>query len=76
MLGFTNDVGTVGRLILAHDGTWNMDGDVEARLQHELAECLWWVIVLADRLGIDIDTAYESTMRDIRDGLSRAVTGQ
>lgn len=75
MLGFTNDVGTVGRLILAKDGTWDIDGDVDAQLQHKLAESLWWVIVLADRLGIDIGAAYETTMRDIREGLTKAVKG-
>lgn len=75
MLGFTNDVGTVGRLILARDGTWDIDGDVDAQLQHKLAESLWWVIVLADRLGIDIGIAYESTMHAIRQELTTVVQG-
>ena len=70
MLGFGNDVGTVGRLILAHDGTWDIPGDVDAQLRHKLAESMWWVIVIAERLGIDITDAYAHTMDRIEEGLS------
>jgi NTP pyrophosphatase (non-canonical NTP hydrolase) len=73
MLGFTNDVGTVGRLILANDGTWDIDGDVTAQLEHKLSESLWWVIVIAERLGIDISEAYAGTMDRIERGLSPAI---
>jgi NTP pyrophosphatase (non-canonical NTP hydrolase) len=72
MLGFGNDVGTVGRLILANDGTWDIDGDVGAQLEHKLAESLWWVMIIADRLDIDIASAYESTMNRLEGGLSQA----
>jgi len=73
MLGFSNDVGTVGRLILAHDGTWDIDGDVDEQLKHKLSESLWWVIVIAERLGIDITEAYAGTMDRIESGLLPAV---
>jgi len=69
MLGFSNDVGTVGRL-LAHDGTWEIAGDVDAQLAHKLSESLWWVIVIADRLGIDISAAFADTMDRIEHGLA------
>lgn len=74
-VGFTNDAAYVGRLVLAAEGTWGIDGDVDAELRHKLAECLWWVFVLADRLGVDLPTAYEATMDDIGRGLSDAVEG-
>jgi NTP pyrophosphatase (non-canonical NTP hydrolase) len=73
MLGFTNDVGTVGRLILANDGTWDIAGDVAAQLEHKLAESMWWVMIIADRLGINVADAYAATMDRIEDGLSSAV---
>lgn len=76
MLGFTNDVGTVGRLILANDGTWDIDGDVNAQLQHKLAESMWWVMTIADRLDIDIADAFATTMDRIESGLSEAVGPQ
>ena len=72
MLGFSNDVGTVGRLILAHDGTWDIDGDVDTQLGHKLSEALWWVIVIAERVGIDITDAYTQTMDRIETTISRA----
>lgn len=76
MLGFSNDVGTVGRLILAHEGTWDIDGDVNAQLEHKLSESLWWVIVIAERLGIDITEAFAGTMDRIEDGLLPAINRQ
>lgn len=75
MLGLTNDVGTVARLILAHDGTWDIDGDVAQQLEHKLAESLWWVIVLAERLHIDIADSFTTTMDTIESGLLEAVAG-
>lgn len=73
MLGFANDVGTVGRLILAREGTWQIDGDVTAQLEHKLAESMWWVMVIAERLDIDIADAFASTMDQIEAGLGHAV---
>ncbi|MFD9287705.1 hypothetical protein ACFWBV_05190 [Streptomyces sp. NPDC060030] len=72
-LGFTNDAAYVGRLVLAAERTWGIDGDVDAELRHKLAECLWWVFVLADRLDVDMPEAYEATMDRIGDGLRRTL---
>ncbi|SNS47576.1 hypothetical protein [Rhodococcoides kyotonense] len=73
MIGFSNDVGTIGRLLLAHDGTWEIDGDVDEQLKHKLAESLWWIFVLADRLDIDMSDAYSATMDRIHAGLAATV---
>jgi hypothetical protein len=73
MIGFSNDVGTIGRLILAHDGTWDIDGDVDGQLEHKLAESLWWIFVLADRLDIDMSEAFTATMNRIHAGLDATV---
>lgn len=73
MIGFGNDVGQVGRLLLASDGTWPIEGDAQAELRHKLSESIWWVFVLADRLDIDIDAAYATTMSTIRSGLEASV---
>lgn len=72
-VGFTNDAAYLGRLTLAAEHTWDIDGDTDAELRHKLAECLWWIFVLADRLDVDLPTAYEATMDRISDGLTRAV---
>jgi hypothetical protein len=72
-LGFTNDAAYVGRLVLAAERTWDIDGDADAELRHKLAECLWWIFVLADRLDVDVPAAYQATMDRIRADLTRAV---
>ncbi|MFD6274235.1 hypothetical protein ACFWFI_01355 [Streptomyces sp. NPDC060209] len=74
-LGFTNDAAYVGRLVLAAERTWGIDGDVDAELRHKLAECLWWVFVLADRLDVDMPEAYAATMDRIDAGLQRTLHG-
>jgi NTP pyrophosphatase (non-canonical NTP hydrolase) len=62
MLGLVNDVGTLSRLVMATGGQWAPEGDVPAQLRDKLAECLWWVLVLADRLDVDITDAYASKL--------------
>lgn len=74
MIGFSNDVGHIGRLLLAHDGTWPIDGDTDVQLKHKLSEALWWVFVLAERLDIDVDQAFVDTMSTIRAELNETIT--
>jgi NTP pyrophosphatase (non-canonical NTP hydrolase) len=74
MLGFSNDVGYIGRLLLANEGTWAIDGDVDAELTHKLAESMWWLFVLADKLHIDLDDAFSRTMIAIRSGLEATIS--
>lgn len=69
MIGYSNDVGYIGRLLLADEGTWGIEGDPRAELKHKLAESMWWTFVLADRLGIDMDEAFGDTMSSIRTNL-------
>jgi hypothetical protein len=73
MIGFSNDVGYIGRLLLAHEETWGIDGDPQAELKHKLAESIWWTFVLADKLDIDLDEAYATTMATIRAGLESTI---
>ena len=73
MIGFSNDVGYIGRLLLAQDGTWGIDGDPRAAMTHKLAESIWWTFVLADKLDIDLDEAYANTMASIRAGLESTI---
>ncbi|MEV0952797.1 hypothetical protein [Promicromonospora sp. NPDC050249] len=68
-VGFTNDAAYVGRLVLAAERTWDIAGDVDAELKHKLAECMWWLFVLADKLDVDLPAAYAETMQKIGGGL-------
>lgn len=72
-IGFTHDATYVARLVLAAEKTWDIAGDTDAELRHKLAECLWWLFVLADRLDVDLPDAFEATMDRLRSGLVDAV---
>lgn len=61
MSGFVGDVGDLSKIIMAKHGLRGMD-DVDAKLSHELADCLWSVLVLADKYGIDLATEFSKTM--------------
>jgi len=61
MSGFVGDVGDLSKIIMAKHGLRGMD-DVDAKLAHELSDCLWSVLVLADKYKIDLATEFSKTM--------------
>ncbi len=60
MSGFVGDVGDLSK-IMARQGLREMD-DIDAKLAHELADCLWSVCVLAHKFGIDLGAEFAKTM--------------
>lgn len=63
-LGFVGDVGDLVKLVQAQNGRRNLP-DAEAKLAHELADCLWSILVLADGHGINLEQAFLKTMEDL-----------
>lgn len=63
-LGFVGDVGQLAKLIMAKENLRELD-DVGAKLEHELADCLWSILVIAGKLGIDLDKAFGNTMKEL-----------
>jgi hypothetical protein len=53
-LAFLTDAGLVGRLTMAQQGHWPAGKESKAELEHKLGENVWWLIVLAQRMDIDI----------------------
>lgn len=64
MSGFVVDVGDLTRLAMAATGARRIDG-LEQMIEHELADCLWSVLVLADRLEIDLAQSFDATMEEL-----------
>lgn len=60
-LGFMGDVGDLAKLIQAHAGIRDID-DCKAKLGHELSDCLWSIIVLANKCGIDLEAEFVRNM--------------
>ncbi|RPJ99325.1 MazG-like protein [Priestia endophytica] len=58
-LAFLTDAALVGRLSMAHQERWPTGSDPESELRHKVGECIWWLIILAERMGIDSEQALE-----------------
>jgi len=55
-LAYLTDAGLVGRNIMSQQQRWPKTGSGQ-ELKHKLGENIWWLIVLAERSGIDIKEA-------------------
>ncbi len=58
-LAFLTDAGLVGRLSMSQQGRWPKSGETLPELEHKLGECIWWLIILAERMNIDIGEAVQ-----------------
>ncbi|WP_039942874.1 MazG nucleotide pyrophosphohydrolase domain-containing protein [Streptomyces himastatinicus] len=64
MLGFVGDVGDLAKLVMAAEGAREVPGG-RAALEHELADCLWSVLILAHRYDVDMEAAFHRTMAEL-----------
>jgi NTP pyrophosphatase (non-canonical NTP hydrolase) len=68
-LGFVGDVGDLAKLIQANAGIRTID-DCRAKLGHELSDCLWSIIVLASKCGIDLEAEFVANTAQLSKHLS------
>jgi NTP pyrophosphatase (non-canonical NTP hydrolase) len=68
MQGFVVDVGDLMKLVMAKAGARTVEGDLDAKLAHELSDCLWCVLVLYRLYGFDAEKEFLKTMDEL-DGL-------
>src|SRR5687767_14321266 len=71
MLGFVGDVSDLAKQVMAAEGRRQLPGGRTA-LAHELADCLWSVLVLAHRYDFDLAAEFDRTMA----GVERHVTAR
>jgi hypothetical protein len=55
-LAFLTDAGLVGRYTMSQQKRWPAS-QTGTELEHKLGENIWWLIVLAERMDIDIKIA-------------------
>ena len=67
-LAYSTDAGLVGRNIMSQQQRWPKAGS-EAELEHKLGENIWWLIVLAERSGIDIKDAVHNFLDKMENAL-------
>ncbi|HBG81876.1 TPA: nucleotide pyrophosphohydrolase [candidate division CPR2 bacterium] len=68
--GFAVDVGDLLRLMMARDGLRTIE-NIDEKIAHELADCLWSVIVIAGELNIDLEEEFLKTMGEIKERIER-----
>ncbi|MBT5345674.1 nucleotide pyrophosphohydrolase [bacterium] len=64
-LGFVGDVGDLMKLVIAKDGKRDIK-DIDNKLSHELSDCLWSILVLADYYKVDLESEFIKTMDQLR----------
>lgn len=69
-LGFVGDVGDLAKLIQGANGHRKI-ADHNTKLEHELADCLWSLLVLAKLHNIDLEKAFIKTMKQLERSLSK-----
>lgn len=57
-LAYLTDAGLVGRNLMSQQKRWPKNNSQE-ELDHKLGENIWWLIILAERSGIDIKESVE-----------------
>jgi NTP pyrophosphatase (non-canonical NTP hydrolase) len=63
-IGFVGDVGDLMKLVMAHAGV-RTTADADSKLAHELADCLWAVLVLAWLYEINLEEIFIQTMSEL-----------
>jgi NTP pyrophosphatase (non-canonical NTP hydrolase) len=69
MEGFVGDVGDLMKFVMAKEGSRHID-DVDEKLKHELADCLWCILVLSKNYGVEIDTEFMEKMDELDERVS------
>ena len=64
MQGFVVDVGDLMKLAMAKNGIRDVS-DVDQKLAHELADCLWSVLVLAKLYDVDLEQEFIAMLKSV-----------
>jgi NTP pyrophosphatase (non-canonical NTP hydrolase) len=64
--GFVGDVGDLMKLVLAKSNVRDVE-EVDEKLKHELADCLWSILILANEYNIDLEEAFLKTMNNLEE---------
>jgi NTP pyrophosphatase (non-canonical NTP hydrolase) len=70
-MGFGGDLGNLQKLVMAKENLRDLP-DVDAKLAHELADCLWSTLVIANYYGLDLEKEFKNTMAAIADRITGA----
>ena len=71
--GFVGDVGDLMKLLMAKDGLREIRGvdNIDERLAHELADCLWCILVLSKEYGVNLEKVFLENMQALEERISQ-----
>lgn len=72
MEGFIGDVGDLMKLVMAKEHYRDID-DLDSKLTHELSDCFWSILVIADYLGINLETEFMKNMDELQNGIDKKI---
>lgn len=61
-LAFLTDAGLVGRLAMDNQGRWPSDD--KEMLPSKIGECVWWLAVLAERMGLSFEDCVKNFLEE------------
>ncbi len=62
--GFVGDIGDLSKLIMVKEG-FRIGENVDEKLAHELSDCLWSILIIADELDVNLEKEYLKTMKSL-----------
>ncbi|HBB37142.1 MAG: MazG nucleotide pyrophosphohydrolase [Candidatus Moranbacteria bacterium GW2011_GWC1_45_18] len=68
--GFVGDIGDLMKLVMAKEGIRDIK-NINEKLEHELADCLWSILVLANNYGIDLEKSFLKNMEGLEMRISK-----
>lgn len=63
-IGLVSDIGDLSRLVLAKKGMMKIK-NLKEQLGHEISDCLWGILVLADEYDVDIKKVFFKNMKEL-----------
>jgi NTP pyrophosphatase (non-canonical NTP hydrolase) len=64
-LGLVTDLGDLVRLLMEVDGFRSRRIGHDEEMRGELADCLWSLLILAESVGVDLESAFQEEMSRI-----------
>lgn len=74
LLGLSNDIGNLNRLVMTKQGRYY--DETPYSLEQKLAENIWWLVELSQRLGIDLEEELEAFLSDKEKRFGISDTGE
>jgi len=72
MMGLMTDVGELSEALMAYRGyRKDVNKDVKKILEHELSDVLFSIIIIAKKIGVDLEKSFWRTMEEIEKRINK-----